>query len=114
MTLVERQTVLDREFRGPAYQPSVIRLWDEMGILDEILEIEHQKFDSFSFRQGEKKLFEVRFDDLPPPYNYVLVLRQAPLLRRLIEIAGQYPNFTYLGGTEVDGLLFQGKRVVGG
>ncbi len=113
VTLVERQTVLDREFRGPAYQPSVVRLWDEMGILDEILEIEHEKFDSFSFRQGEKKLFEIRFDDLPPPYNYVLVLRQAPLLRRLIEIAGQYPNFTYLGGTEVDGLLFEGERVVG-
>jgi 2-polyprenyl-6-methoxyphenol hydroxylase-like FAD-dependent oxidoreductase/ferredoxin-NADP reductase len=113
VTLVERQTVFDREFRGPAYQPSAVRIFDEMGILDEILEIEHAKVDSFAFEKRGKKVFEARFDDLPPPYNYILVLRQAPLLRRLVEIAGQYPNFTYLGGTEVEGLLQEREATVG-
>lgn len=62
--LVERHSSLDREFRGYLFQPSVLKLFDQLGLLDNILQIPHQKVDSFKFIDRGKLLFEVRFDEL--------------------------------------------------
>ncbi len=111
VALIEREVELDREFRGPAYQAAVVRIWDEMGVLSEILSLDHLKADSFSFIQGEKTLIKMDIGALPPPYNYMVVMKQAPLLRRLIQLAGQYPNFTYLGGADFQALTGDGIEV---
>ncbi len=113
VTLFERQEVLDREFRGPAYQPAVVRLWDEMGVLDRILELDVHKFEAFSFFEGKARTGGIELSTLPLPYNYVLVMEQASLLKRMIALCGQYPNFTYLGGHSYTGEEEGARLVVG-
>lgn len=110
VALLEAAEVLDREFRGPAYQPAVARLWDEMGILSDILELDVHQFGAFSFfEEGEKK-GGLDLSHLPPPYNKLTVMQQASLLKRMVALCGQYPNFTYLGACPVTDLIEGGVK----
>lgn len=113
VTLLEKDTHLDRTFRGPLYQPSAIRIWDELGILKQIQTLDHATFQDFSFIRNGKILFKMDLSDMPEPYNYMFVVKQAPLLRCLIQHALQYPNFTYLGGCRAEGVLSEEGGVAG-
>ncbi len=108
--LVERHTELDREFRGYFFQPLVMKLFDQMGLLQDILRLEHEKVDAFHFIDHGRELFAVRFDDLPEPYNYGINLPQPPLLRFLIDRAQAFSNFTYLDGASASKLLMTGGQ----
>ena len=111
--LLERHHRLDREFRGYFFQPSVVKLFDQIGLLEDILHISHQHVSKFTFVDHGKTLFEVRFDELEPPYNYGLNIPQPPLLEFFIGQAARYPNFTYFGGTAVTDLIEEEGAVHG-
>jgi 2-polyprenyl-6-methoxyphenol hydroxylase-like FAD-dependent oxidoreductase/ferredoxin-NADP reductase len=113
VTLVEQDTQLDRGFRGPAYQPSALRIWEEMDVLKDILALDHAKFSNFTFLEKGKPLLSMDLSDLPEPFNYILVMKQAPLLRCLIKQAARYPNFDYFGGVKATGLIMKEGGVAG-
>lgn len=113
VVLAEQHTSLDREFRGYFLQPLVLRFFSEMGILEKVLQLPHEKVDAFRFVDHGQELFAVRFDELPKPFNYGLNIPQPPLLKLLIEEASGTPCFTYLGGTAVKELLREGDKTVG-
>lgn len=113
IALVERHKDLDREFRGYFFQPIVLKLFNQIGLLDKILQIPHQHVDVFKFMDHGKMLFEVRFDELDPPYNYGLNIPQPPLLEFFIKEALRFPNFTYLGGTTARELIKQNNSFIG-
>jgi 2-polyprenyl-6-methoxyphenol hydroxylase-like FAD-dependent oxidoreductase len=41
--LLERHADLDREFRGYFFQPLAVRLFAEMGVLDDVLALDHDE-----------------------------------------------------------------------
>ena len=111
--LLERHADLDREFRGFGFQPDALRLFDEMGLLERVLALDHEEV-----RRGELRVYgrtyEVfDFDDLPGPYDFALLMEQPPLLEAIIEAASRYENFTYRASTPVGDLITEGGRVVG-
>jgi len=99
--LIEKHTDFSKQFRGPAYQPSAIQIFDEMEILYDLLTLPHQKLDSFAIRENHREIFSLRFDQSNISEHYALALEQGPLLKKLVEIGMQYPNFTYLGNVNV-------------
>lgn len=111
--LLERHQRLDREFRGYFFQPLVLKLFDQIGLLEDVLKIPYQHVDMFQFVDHGKTLFEVRFNELDPPFNYGLNIPQPPLLEYFIREASKFPNFTYLSGTSAKGLIKQGHSVHG-
>ncbi|WP_010496551.1 FAD-dependent oxidoreductase [Paenibacillus elgii] len=111
--LLERHNRLDREFRGYFFQPSVVKLFDQIGVLEDIFHIPHQHVPKFTFVDHGKTLFEVRFDELEPPYNYGLTIPQPPLLEFFIGQAARYSNFAYFGGTSVTDLIEEDGAVHG-
>lgn len=113
VVLVERHAQLDREFRGYAFQPLVVKLLDEMGLLEDLLKLEHHKTKSFQFIDRKKELFSVNFFELKPPYNYSLLMHQPLFLQYMIDQASQYENFTYMNGTRVTGLWREGVKTFG-
>ncbi|UFJ39030.1 FAD-dependent oxidoreductase [Brevibacillus humidisoli] len=111
--LLERHSSLEREFRGYAFQPLVLKMFDQMGLLADLLRLEHHRADAFHFVDRGKELFSVRFDELPQPYNYALLMSQPLLLRFLIEQASRYDTFSFWSGTTARRLFRQGKEVAG-
>jgi len=113
VTLLERHRQLDREFRGYFFQPLVVKLLDEMGLLDGLLQLEHEKTDMFRFIDRKKELFSVNFFELPAPYHYGLLMHQPLFLQYMIDQASRFASFTYLDGTRAAELLTDDGEITG-
>ncbi|SFL37504.1 2-polyprenyl-6-methoxyphenol hydroxylase [Halogranum rubrum] len=113
VALLERHADLDREFRGFGFQPDVLRLFDGMGLLKEVLDLDHERIETGElYIYGDPcEIFD--FDDVPGPYNYGILMEQPPLLELLIEEASAYENFTYYPSTPVRDLVVEGGQAVG-
>lgn len=111
--LIERHTDFSREFRGFSYQPQVLKLFDQMGLLEDVRslggrEVKHATLDAFG------NTYEIAdYTTFDPPYDYTLFLEQPPLLATIVEHAGAYDTFRYQDGTTVNGLVEEDGRIVG-
>ena len=84
-----------------------------MGILDELLEIDHSKMYEFKITDSGRPLLTLGLDILDKPYNYALSMQQGPFLRKIIQLASEFPNLTFLGNTPAVDLAFAGGMVSG-
>ena len=111
--LVERHGSLDREFRGYLFQPLVLRIFAELGLLDDVLDLPHGEVCHADVVAYDRRYPVIRFDDLPEPYDYGLLMEQPPLLEYLIESADAYEGFSYRDRTPVTDLAVDEGAVVG-
>ncbi|WP_423746221.1 FAD-dependent monooxygenase (plasmid) [Haladaptatus sp. SPP-AMP-3] len=106
--LVERQRTLDREFRGYGFRPPIPRRFDEMDLLADVEELPHETVSRGTVVAYGKSYPVFDFDD-----RRVLLLKQPPLLRLLIERAREFETFTFHAGTSFDGFLRENGAVAG-
>ena len=111
--LLERHPDLDREFRGFGFQPDALRLFDEMDLLEPILDLDHEEVRSGELFVYDRSYEVFDFDDIPGAYDYALLMEQPPLLEAIIEAASAFESFTYRPHTPVRELVREGGRVVG-
>ncbi|WP_227377723.1 FAD-dependent oxidoreductase [Haladaptatus halobius] len=111
--LLERHSDLHREFRGFFWQPLVGRLFDEMGILEDVLALPHEKIlnPHVVIYGREYEMFDFR--EMPGPHNYGLLMEQPPLLQLFLEQANNYPTFEYRDQTPAKDLITHDGEVVG-
>lgn len=111
--LIERRTNLSREFRGYGFQPPVLRLFDDLGLLDDVLALPHRKLQSGNIVAYDKPftMFDWREDS--SSFDYALQMDQGPLIELLIEEARGRNCFTYVNGTTVTDLIREDGSVVG-
>ena len=112
VTLLERHDLRNREFRGYGWQPAAARLFDEMDLLDDVLELDHDRVrrPTVEVYDEEYELFDLRAFS---SYGYALLLEQEPLLELVVDRAGEYDPFDYRAHTPVTDLLTEGGRTVG-
>lgn len=111
--LVERQRDLDRTFRGYLFQPFVLRTFDEMDVLDSVLDLEHQVVRRPALNVYGRRIPVWDLADYDDRYGYAVLMEQPPLLRLLIEQADGHEHFVYRDATTVQDLLVEDGRVVG-
>ncbi|QKY21645.1 FAD-dependent monooxygenase [Halolamina sp. CBA1230] len=104
VALVERAATFEREFRGFGWNPGVVRLFDEMGILDDVLDLAHEQVTEGSFSLYGEEVTVLDFDTLDTDYPYALMMEQPALLEYLVERAGAYDNFAFYPATTVTDL----------
>jgi len=103
VALVERAGDLKREFRGYLFQPLVCRVFEECGLLGDVLALDHDAVETLSIEVYGREYALADFSS-DGPERSALLMEQAPLLRLLIESADAYPGFTYHDETTVEGL----------
>ncbi|GAA5060489.1 FAD-dependent monooxygenase [Haladaptatus pallidirubidus] len=111
--LLERQRSLEREFRGFLFQPLVLRVFDQMGVLDRVLTLEHTKVHDIAVDVYDRSYPIMSLKAAPGPYNYALLMEQPPLLQALIDEVSQFNSFTYYNGMTASDLLREENQVVG-
>lgn len=111
--LLERQRSLHREFRGFLFQPLVLRVFDQMGVLDRVLSLAHTEVRDIEVVVYDRAYPIMSLDAAPGPYNYALLMGQPPLLQVLIDEASQFESFSYHNGMPAADLLRDGEQVVG-
>ncbi|EMA68799.1 hypothetical protein C461_04192 [Halorubrum aidingense JCM 13560] len=101
VALVERAATFDREYRGFGWNPGVVRLFDEMDLLDDVLALAHETVTTGALSLYGEEITVLDFDLLDTDYPYALMMEQPALLERLVDRASSYDNFTFHAATTV-------------
>lgn len=113
VTVLERHGDFLRDFRGDTVHASTLRLIDELGLADRLLEIPHREERCINLTFDDGKVAAEDFSRLPGKYQYIVMIPQWDLLNMLAEAAAAQPNFQLLMRAEVEGLLRTDGRVSG-
>lgn len=111
--LVERHATLDREFRGYLFQPLALDIFEQCGLLESVLELDHERVSRPEVVIYGRPYATIDFEALGGAYDYALLMEQPPLLKLLIERAAEYPTFEYHDRLPARDLLYEGGRIAG-
>ena len=113
VTLLESHTDFDRDFRGDTIHPSVMELFDELGLAQRLLELPHTKLKSVTLPTPRGPLKLEPFRRLKTRYPFITMLPQANFLQFVTDEAQRYPHFRLVMGARVEQLVKQDGVVRG-
>jgi 2-polyprenyl-6-methoxyphenol hydroxylase-like FAD-dependent oxidoreductase len=113
VTVLEKHPDFNRDFRGDTIHPATLEVLHELGLLNALLELPHQKITNLSVVIGDHPLPLVDLTHLPTTAKYIALMPQWDLLNFLAAEAKKFPTFHLLMEHNVTDLLHEGGRVVG-
>ncbi len=114
VTVLEKHRDFLRDFRGDTVHPSTLDLFDQLGLLDELLAIPHSRIDEVSARIAGRQCRIASFRGLPVAAPYIAMMPQWDLLDFIAARARRYPCFTLRMASEAVGVLHdEAGRVAG-
>lgn len=113
VTVLEKHGDFLRDFRGDTVHPSTLEVIDELGLLDEFLQLPHRKARQITAYFGTRRMVVADFSRLRTPCGFIALLPQWDFLNFLASKAQRLPNFSLRMNTEATNLLFDSGRVRG-
>lgn len=104
VTVLEKHADFLRDFRGDTIHPSTLTLLDELGLLDEFLQLAHSRMERVGVRFGQTDVTLADFTKLPGPAGYIAFVPQWHFLDFLSDHARTLDGFTLHMSAEVTGL----------
>jgi 2-polyprenyl-6-methoxyphenol hydroxylase-like FAD-dependent oxidoreductase len=111
--VLEKHKDFLRDFRGDTVHPSTLRIFSELGLLDELLQRPHQKIERLSARIAGRDMQIVDLTHLHVPAPYVALMPQWDFLDFVADAARRYPAFELRQRCEGAALIEEGGRVRG-
>lgn len=114
VVVLEKHGDFLRDFRGDTIHPSTLEVVDELGLLDDFLELPHQKVHEFQIQTTDGQMAKVAdFRNLRTRCPFVALIPQWDFLDFLASRAGLMPAFHLSMRTEATDLLQRDGRVEG-
>ncbi len=113
VVLLEAQKDFDRDFRGDTLHPAIMENLEELGLVEELLKLDHAKVYEGQLQLKEKNFQILDFNHLKTKYPYITLMPQDKFLDFMAEKAKAFPNFQLMMETQVNGLLKNEKGVSG-
>jgi 2-polyprenyl-6-methoxyphenol hydroxylase-like FAD-dependent oxidoreductase len=110
--VLEKHADFLRDFRGDTIHPSTLEVMHELGLLEDLLRLPHQRAYSLQVRMGEAT-FPVDFSGLATRCKFIAFMPQWDFLNFVAARASEYPGFRLQMSTAVTGLVEEGGRVTG-
>lgn len=110
--VLEKHADFLRDFRGDTLHPSTLEVIAELGLLERLLALPHERVPEIAAQFGDYPLKIADFRSLPTRCGYIAMMPQWEFLNFLAREAGRYPRFKLKMNTEVTGLLGQ-QRIEG-
>ncbi len=111
--VLEKHSDFLRDFRGDTIHPSTLEVMYELGLLERLLTLPHQKVPRINGQVGNLALTVADFSSLPTHCRFIAFMPQWDFLNFLAEDAARYPTFQLLMRAEVTGLIEESGGVVG-
>jgi 2-polyprenyl-6-methoxyphenol hydroxylase-like FAD-dependent oxidoreductase len=111
--VLEKHADFLRDFRGDTLHPSTLEVLAELGFLEALLELPHDRITEIAAQFGETPLKIADFRHLPTRCGFIAMMPQWDFLNFLAAQAARYPAFQLRMNAEVSGLLQTDSRVVG-
>ena len=113
VTVLEKHEDFFRDFRGDTVHPSTLEVLAELGLLQEFLQLPHQKVESVGIVLGNSTFEAADFRHVPTQCKFVALMPQWDFLNFLSDHAKTLPAFQLRMKHEAVDLLRDGKRIVG-
>jgi 2-polyprenyl-6-methoxyphenol hydroxylase-like FAD-dependent oxidoreductase len=111
--VLEKHADFLRDFRGDTIHPSTLEVMHELGLLDDLLKLPHQKALQLNGFFGELALTIADFSHLPVQCPYIAFMPQWDFLNFLARHASRYLTFKLKTQAEVTRLVEEDGRVAG-
>lgn len=111
--VLEKHADFLRDFRGDTIHPSTLELFAELGLLEALLALPHQKTYHLNAQFGETRLRVADFSRLRVRSPFVAFMPQWDFLDFIAREGARYPAFELRMGATVEGLCTQRNRVLG-
>jgi len=113
VTVLEKHPDFLRDFRGDTLHPSTLEVIAELGLLDELLKLPHDRVPTIAAQFGAHRLAIADFSHLPTRCGFIAMMPQWDFLKFLAAQASRYPDFTLRMQSEVVSLVERNGRVAG-
>jgi len=110
--VLEKHADFLRDFRGDTLHPSTLEVIAELGLLERLLELPHDRVTEIAAQFGDYPLKIADFRHLPTRCGYIAMMPQWDFLNFLAREAARFSRFGLRMRAEVTGLLVE-ERVVG-
>ena len=113
VVVLEKHKDFFRDFRGDTIHPSTMELMYELGILDDFLELPHQKIVKLMLSFEGKTVEGPDCSHLPVHCPYIALMPQWDFLNFIAEKAKSFPSFSLCMSSEVTDLIEEDGCVAG-
>jgi 2-polyprenyl-6-methoxyphenol hydroxylase-like FAD-dependent oxidoreductase len=111
--VLEKHADFLRDFRGDTIHPSTLEVMHELGLVERLLTLPHQKAHTLAAQFGDLTLTIADFSHLPTHCKFIALMPQWDFLNFLAEEGRRYPGFHLRMEAEATGLVMEDGRVVG-
>lgn len=113
-TVLEKHKDFLRDFRGDTVHPSTLELFHQLGVLEELLKLPHNRLDQFSVEIANRVMPVADMRYLPVAAPFIAMMPQWDLLDFIAGQAGRYPGFTLRMNCEAVDLTYDNAGRVNG
>ena len=110
--VLEKHADFLRDFRGDTLHPSTLEVMHELGLLERLLELPHDRVAEISGQVGDTPLRIADFSRLPVRCGFIAMMPQWDFLNFLAPEGARFPGFKLRMNAEVTSLLID-KKVSG-
>src|SRR5271154_6950612 len=90
--VLEKHADFLRDFRGDTVHPSTLMIMQELGLLQEFLQLPHSELRAFSAEIGDTLVKVADFERVPAPCRFIAMMPQWDFLNFLSAKARRFPN----------------------
>ena len=111
--VLEKHADFLRDFRGDTLHPSTLEVLGELGLLEALLELPHDRVAEIAAQFGDTALKIADFRHLPTRCGFIAMMPQWDFLDFLARRAARYPQFKLRMNAEVTDLIEREGRIAG-
>jgi 2-polyprenyl-6-methoxyphenol hydroxylase-like FAD-dependent oxidoreductase len=111
--VLEKHADFLRDFRGDTIHPSTLEVMYELGLLEDLLRLPHQKVPRFAAKFGDREIVVAELSHLPAHCRFIAMMPQWDFLAFLAREAGRSAHFELRMNAEVTSLIERDGRIAG-
>jgi 2-polyprenyl-6-methoxyphenol hydroxylase-like FAD-dependent oxidoreductase len=113
VVVLEKHADFLRDFRGDTIHPSTLEVMGELGLLDQFLQLPHQRATTIGAFFGDREYAFADFTRLPTRCKFIALMPQWDFLNFLAAQGRKYPAFHLHMRAEAVDLIEEGGRITG-
>lgn len=113
VTVLEAHEDFDRKFRGDTIHPSVLEIFDQIGLSDALLQLQHSKIYGPTLRAANTSFNPFDFRRLKTKFPFIMLVPQSKFLDFLSREAGKHEEFDLRFSSKVESLIEENGTICG-
>jgi 2-polyprenyl-6-methoxyphenol hydroxylase-like FAD-dependent oxidoreductase len=113
VTVLEAHEGFDRKFRGDTIHPSVLEIFEQIGLSDALLQLQHSKIYGPTLRASNTSFSPFDFRRLKTNFPFIMLVPQSKFLDFLAGEARRYPEFDLQFSSRVESLMEANGAICG-